>query len=476
MPSQQYTPPSSTSSPAPPPPPPPPPSSAPPPHDSSLLTLPHPTALIPPSVDPSLSPPPTILVTGANGLIASHLCHQLLLHGYRVRGAVRDARKHAWLTAHFASFVCHDNDENDNDASNNASNDNGNDASNENGNDASNENDGASNDASNVNDNATAKPKKPTPRFELVQVPDMRAPGAFDEAVRGVEAVAHVASVMLGAGGDHPVRDVVGGTVEGARRVLEAVQAQYEAGRRAEDGAAAPAPGVRRVVFTSSAVAVRDMEAFHDRGNGSETLGAVEGPGEWNVGVVEAVEGGRAEGLPAGGAERVMMAYAAGKTMAEREVWAWAAGEGARDGVVVNTVVPAGVFGRPLSHEHQGYPSSSQWAPKAFTGDPDFKQFPNFYWINIKDMARLHVAALVHPGVVNERIFGFAGTYTMNEFLAFYRKHYPDREFPADIPGLESDLVEVKPAKRAEEILKGMGRPGFETLEDTVMDNIIDIA
>ncbi|KAK0609032.1 Aldehyde reductase 2, partial [Lasiodiplodia hormozganensis] len=138
--------------------------------------------------------------------------------------------------------------------------------------------------------------------------------------------------------------------------------------------------------------------------------------------------------------------------------------------------VPSGVFGRPLSHEHQGYPSSSQWAPKAFRGDPDFNKFPSFYWISIKDMTRLHVAALLHPGVQHERIFGFAGTYTVNDFLAFYRKHYPDRQFPEDVSGVVSTFVEVEPAKRAEELLKDMGRPGFEALENTVLDNIIDIA
>lgn len=156
-------------------------------------------------------------------------------------------------------------------------------------------------------------------------------------------------------------------------------------------------------------------------------------------------------------------------------------------------MVPSGVFGRPLSHEHQGYPSSSQWAPKAFRGDPDFNKFPScqyreiscgvvhtdrvlVYWISIKDMTRLHVAALLHPDVQNERIFGFAGTYTVNDFLAFYRKHYPDRQFPEDVPGVVSNFVEVEPAKRAEELLKDMGRPGFEALEGTVLDNIIDIA
>lgn len=42
-----------------------------------------------------------ILVTAANGLIASHVADQLLAAGYRVRGTVRDLQKCAWMTAHF---------------------------------------------------------------------------------------------------------------------------------------------------------------------------------------------------------------------------------------------------------------------------------------------------------------------------------------------------------------------------------------
>ncbi|KAL1638791.1 hypothetical protein SLS58_008605 [Diplodia intermedia] len=283
----------------------------PPPPLPPLLTLPTP---------PALPPGSTILVTGANGLIASHICDLLLAQGHHVRGAVRSLTRSAWLATLLAA-------------------------------------------------------RHGADAFTLIEVPDMAAPGAFDAAMRGVQGVAHVASVMLSADGEEDAGAVVRGTVGGVREVLGAV------------GRVGGVGGVRRVVF-----------------------------------------------------------------------------------------VPSGVFGRPLSHEHQGYPSSSQWAPKAFTGDPDFKRFPTFYWINIKDMARLHVAALLHPEVKNERIFGFAGTYTMNEFLAFYRKHYPDREFPEDIPGVECDLAEIEPAKRAEELLKEMGRPGYETLEDTVLDNIIDIA
>ncbi|KAF9640008.1 hypothetical protein BFW01_g11814 [Lasiodiplodia theobromae] len=366
---------------------------------------PPPPTDLPPS--PALPPGSLILITGANGLLASHLCSALLSAGYRVRGTVRSARQHAWLADLFAT-------------------------------------------------------RHGSPdRFELFEVPDMAAPRAFAQAVRGCAGVVHVAAPMLT---ETDAGKIVEGAVAGVREVLGAVEAEGSA-------------GVRRVVVTSSAVAVRGMGEFVVGGGGGG--GGKEGvkvrADEWNEDAVRAVaEGGGLEGM--GVEERVMLAYAAGKTLAEKAVWEWEERVGRGRGVVVNTVVPSGVFGRPLSHEHQGYPSSSQWAPKAFRGDPDFNKFPSFYWISIKDMTRLHVAALLHPGVQSERIFGFAGTYTVNDFLALYRKHYPDRQFPEDVPGVASNFVEVEPAKRAEELLKDMGRPGFEALGDTVLDNIIDIA
>ncbi|KAK1484004.1 aldehyde reductase II [Colletotrichum cuscutae] len=51
--------------------------------------------------NPALPTPSTIVLTGANGYIASPIANQLLLQGHHVRGTVRSPSKTAWLAAHF---------------------------------------------------------------------------------------------------------------------------------------------------------------------------------------------------------------------------------------------------------------------------------------------------------------------------------------------------------------------------------------
>ena len=87
----------------------------------------------------------TVLVTGANGLLGSHIADQFLSYGYKVRGTVRDTKKNAWLADVFTAKYGQDS-------------------------------------------------------FELFKVPDMAARGAYDEAVKGrcllrdeqVNSLAHI--------------------------------------------------------------------------------------------------------------------------------------------------------------------------------------------------------------------------------------------------------------------------------------------
>lgn len=82
-----------------------------------------------------------ILVTGANGFVASHVVDRLLEDGFNVRGSVRSEEKGKWLHQVFGN-------------------------------------------------------KYGEGRFETVIVPDMQADGAFDAAVKGVAGICHTASIM----------------------------------------------------------------------------------------------------------------------------------------------------------------------------------------------------------------------------------------------------------------------------------------
>ena len=50
---------------------------------------------------PAIPPGSTVLVTGANGFIGSHVADQLIQAGYLVRGTSRDTAKTAWVTDMF---------------------------------------------------------------------------------------------------------------------------------------------------------------------------------------------------------------------------------------------------------------------------------------------------------------------------------------------------------------------------------------
>ncbi|KAL2145828.1 hypothetical protein VTI28DRAFT_6125 [Corynascus sepedonium] len=131
--------------------------------------------------NPLIPPDALILVTGANGLIASHVVNQLLAFGYRVRGTVRSATRCAYLTTLFDT-------------------------------------------------------RHGPGRFELIEVPDVTRPGAWDAAVCGVSGVAHVLGSV-----DLAVRDADAATAE---------EMPWQVNLLA---AAAKEEGIRSIVFTSSA-------------------------------------------------------------------------------------------------------------------------------------------------------------------------------------------------------------------------------
>lgn len=94
--------------------------------------------------------------------------------------------------------------------------------------------------------------------------------------------------------------------------------------------------------------------------------------------------------------------------------------------------------------------------------------------MDVQDVALLHVAAAIHPGVESERIFAFAEPENGDTLLAILRKLYPDRSFPANFQS-DQDLSNIVPRKRAEEILRDMGKDGWTSLEESVRRNTKDL-
>lgn len=209
--------------------------------------------------------------------------------------------------------------------------------------------------------------------------------------------------------------------------------------------------------------------------------------------------------------ERGGVVYAASKTEAEKAVWKYHkenrdrrpdlvvnAGErlnSSLDGVGLLTclVLPNFNFGKSLDPVNQGHPSSSGLPVALWQGQvTPFhhiivpRMYPFFhlksaisnlypeYFINVQDTGRLHVAAAVFDHVKDRRIFGFADRFNWDEILDILRKAAPNKEFPANFSS-GSDANEIKPRAEAEKLLRDLGRPGWVSLEETVLDNVSDV-
>lgn len=102
---------------------------------------------------------------------------------------------------------------------------------------------------------------------------------------------------------------------------------------------------------------------------------------------------------------------------------------------------------------------------------PIFANLPSQYMVDVKDVGRLHVAALVEPDVHNERLFAFSQPYSYNEVMSVLRKLGPGRNIPKNIDDESRDLSIID-TKRSIELLQRMGRPGFTSMEESIKENV----
>ncbi|KAJ5900145.1 NAD(P)-binding protein [Penicillium taxi] len=324
-----------------------------------------------------------VLVTGANGYIASHVVDQLLSFGYNVRGTVRAPKP--WLNDLFEQ-------------------------------------------------------KFGSGRFETVIIENLSNEELFHEACFDVDGILHTAADMsLNPDASEYIPNAVGTTIN----LLKVANRT---------------PSVKRFVLTSSSSAtylphpnVEGLVIDHDT---------------WNIDVVQAAW---SEQTPSHIKPHIV--YSAMKMETERMAWKWY--QANRPGFVFNTVLPPINFGRILSPEIPG--STQAFVKGLLVGEGGIMSlFPPQWFVDVEDCARLHLVALLDPSVRDERIFAFAEPQNWNDVVAILKQLRPENTLIPNAPSVDvRDLTDVKPAKRAEELLKRFfGRSGWVTLEESLAAGI----
>ncbi|OSX56416.1 hypothetical protein POSPLADRAFT_1068108 [Postia placenta MAD-698-R-SB12] len=309
-----------------------------------------------------------VLVSGANGYVASWVIRTLLESGYSVRATVRSESKGVHLRKVFASY----------------------------------------------ND-----------RLELVVVPDITAVGAFDEAVKGVDAIEHTASPFhLKA--DEP-DEIIVPAVRGTTSMLES--------------ALAYGTSVKRVVVTSSCASILSFDPTP----------RIYTEKNWNEQAIEVVKLNGRNAHPA-------IKYCASKTLAERAAWEFMEknqGKVQWDLVVLN---PPYVYG-PILQE-VGSPEALNESMRECNS-----------WLDVRDLGKAHVLAIQTEAAGGERIIVCSGPWKWQDWINAARKA------GADIPAGDTSYDAAKATHLTRyDIAKANSILGltYRTMDETTRDILDD--
>lgn len=91
--------------------------------------------------------------------------------------------------------------------------------------------------------------------------------------------------------------------------------------------------------------------------------------------------------------------------------------------------------------------------------------------IDVKDVALIHVAAILDPEVKHQRMqaWGYKGNW--NDILTILRRLYPEHKFIDDLPGLSELSLTTDATLPLGLLKKWAGQDSWNTLEQAVTDN-----
>lgn len=229
-----------------------------------------------------------------------------------------------------------------------------------------------------------AKHNPAAAQIELVAA-DLSSDAGWAEAVAGCTYVQHIASPFPTV---HPKdeNELIRPARDGALRVLKA----------------AKAAGVKRVVMTSSVAAL--MYGLGDKRPDVST------EDNWSD--------------PAG---KDNTPYTKSKTLAERAAWDYVNGEGA--GLELTVINPSGVMGPALSKDVS---TSLEIAIRLTNGKTPGIPNLGFSFVDVRDVAAAHVAAMESPAAAGERFIASADFLWFKEAADIIRTAFPalDKKIP----------------------------------------------
>lgn len=229
--------------------------------------------------------------------------------------------------------------------------------------------------------------------LSFVIVPDIEAPHALDEAVQDVEYICHVASPYFTATTD-PLKELMEPAVNGTRNVL---------------ASASKAKKLKRITVLSSFASVVDLTK-------NPRAGYVYTDKDWDP---VTWEEGQKDGY---------LGYHASKTFAEKAAWEV---HEERPGWDLVTFCPPMIYGPPIHEVHveKGIAGLNTSLMRLLTGitgkDPAFAPKVSTFglpaWVDVRNVADAHVAALSLPVGSSERFLLCGGVDYFEDGLAGLR-------------------------------------------------------
>ncbi|KZT38290.1 NAD(P)-binding protein [Sistotremastrum suecicum HHB10207 ss-3] len=328
-----------------------------------------------------------VLVSGASGFLGAWVSRTLLEKGLSVRGTVRSDEKGEYLKKLFASF----------------------------GED----------------------------KFEYAIVKDIEADGAFDEAVKGVDAVEHTASPFHYNAPDPQA--LIGPAVNGTVGILKSI-VKYGS-------------DVKRVVVTSSIASIMVPV----------TEPTIWNENDWNTFAPKIVEEKGKDATPG-------QKYQASKVLAEKAAWKFYEDHKATSSWDLVVICPPFIFG-PIIHEVSSYEhlnTSSHQLYQTVKGERSNEELvkPVSSFGDVRDVAAAHVLAIITPEASGRRFITSAGPYTWQDWLdALADSGLPD--IPKGVPGGSKGITH--PTGYDSTLAKTILGLKFHTMEETAKDAVVSI-